>query len=242
MIRSLSFLLFSLLSLLPLQAQQNGDQLLEQVRAQLPKMPLRMTGIIRSRDRDGEQEMGLITELHFGAPLPYCEYQILDGFGDLLIRVRVNWVSGKTFFEQWGPEGERLAAPKPDDEILDTGLTWRDLSLAYLWWPGAKWVDEDKVKTRNSYVLELPVPEGGTLKLWVDQKAFFVVKAEFYSPDGKRLRKMEVDSIKEIRKDFWILKDLLLRDYPNKRRIGIRFTQVDELNADGSVKEVPASE
>jgi hypothetical protein len=211
----------------------SGDVLMRNVQAQLPGMPLLMTGFIRTR-RDGEdQDRRLETELRFGDQIPHAIYTLTDALGGPLTKVKVSWPEGVPVFQQWDANGEEMPVPDPMDEVADTGLTWSDLSLSFLWWPGAEVTGSDRVKTRSSYVVQLPAPEGrddlAEVRLWVDKKALFIVKAELRDQKGKVLKRIEVDSIKEIRDDFWMVKDLLIRDRKNGVRMGVRFLEVEEL-------------
>ena len=210
-----------------------GPLLMRAVRRQLPPQWIRMAGFIRTR-RDGEDsDRRLISELGFGSPVPFAEYRIFDALGSPLTRVRVSWPMGAPEFAQWDGEGEPLPQPAPQDGVADTGLTWSDLSLSFLWWPGAEVVESDRVKTRSSWVVRIPAPpERGDvdhIRLWVDKKALFIVKAELLDAEGDLLKRIEVDSIKEIREEVWMVKDLLVRDKQNGLRVGIRFQEVEEL-------------
>lgn len=211
----------------------DGETLMRRVRAQLPMMPLRMSGFIRTRDDRGERDRRLTSELRFGDPLPRGTYTLADRFGTPVTKVRVGWPLGEPVFQQWDAEGEPLPAPEPSDEVADTGLTWSDLSLSFLWWPGAEVEGRDRVKARTAHVVRLPAPPGredlDAVKLWVDQKALFIVRADLLDSAGDVLKRIEVESIKKIREDFWMVKDLKIRDYAGERRIGIRFEEVEEM-------------
>lgn len=210
-----------------------GPDLMRAVRAQLPVQPIRMAGFIRTR-RDGEDsDRRLISELRFGDRVPRASYRLFDALGAPVTRVEVTWPGGVPSYAQWDAEGAALPEPDPADEVADTGLTWSDLSLSFLWWPGAEVVDSGRVKTRASWVVRIPAPASRPdvdhIRLWVDKKALFIVKAELLDADGDLLKRIEVDSIKEIREDVWMVKDLLIRDKRSGLRMGIRFQEVEEL-------------
>jgi hypothetical protein len=206
---------------------------MQTVRAQLPRQHIRMSGLIRTRREGRDTDRRLISELRFGAAVPAAEYRLFDALGAPLTRVQVQWTAGGPQWFQWNAQAEALPPPRPDDEVADTGLTWSDLSLSFLWWPGAEVVDTDRVKTRSTWVVRLPAPEERPdvdhIRLWVDKKACFIVKAELLDAEGSLLKRIEVDSIKEIRKDVWMVKDVLIRDKQNGIRMGIRFEEVEEL-------------
>ena len=231
---------------------ETGGEVMRRVRAQLPARPIRMAGLVRTR-RDGkDQDRRLISELRFGEAVPRAEYRLFDAFGEPLTRVEVAWPEGRASFSQWDGDGERLPDPDAGDEVVDTGLTWSDLSLDFLWWPGARLEGSARVKARSCHVVVLPAPPrretmGDALdhvKVWVDQKAYFILKAELFDREGERIKRIEVDTIKEIRKDVWMVKNLLVRDWRNGVRMGIRFQEVEELEEEEAEREdvVPPSE
>lgn len=211
-----------------------AHQVMRAVRGQLPPMPLDLHGFIRTRERRVQQDRLLTTELRFGESVPMARYTLSDAFGDPVVKVRVRWPEGKAEFTQWDAEGNELPEPSPADEVADTGLTWSDLSLDFLWWGEAELLKSEQVKSRQAYVLILDAPPERTdvhqVKLWVDQRALFIVRAELMDQNGKLQKRIEVDSIKQVREDFWMVKDLIIRDFTRHRRIGIRFEEVIEVN------------
>lgn len=213
-----------------------GSVLMQQVRAQLPPMALELRGIIRTRQNRKQQDRRLVTVMRFGDPVPSVTYKLSDNFGEILTRVKVSWPRGKAVFEQWDGEEKLLPAPAPQAEVVDTGLTWSDLSLDFLWWPGAEVLGRDRVKNRSAIQLEIPAPPERNdiekVKLWVDEKALFILRAELLGAKAKLLKRIEVDSIKKVRDDLWMVKDLVIFDRVNRRRMGIRFEDVIELEKD----------
>jgi len=211
----------------------SGPALMREVRGRLPTMPLRMSGFIRTREDGKDRDRLLVSELRFGDSVPSASYTLSDRFGAPLTVARVTWPRGRAVFEQWNADGGKLPAPEPSAEVADTGLTWSDLSLSFLWWSGAEVVERDRVKSRVAYVVRIPAPESredvDTVRLWIDRKALFIVKAELLNAEGDLLKRIEVDSIKEIREGLWMVKDLKIRDEAGGRRMGIRFEEVEEL-------------
>lgn len=215
-------------------ALPEAHRVMRAVRQQLPPMPLNLHGFIRTRQRRVQQDRLLLTELRFGDPVPMARYTLADAFGDPVVQVQVRWPDGETEYAQWDAEGDPLPVPSPSDEVADTGLTWSDLSLDFLWWPDAEMLGKEQVKSRLAFVLLLEAPpereDVHRVKIWVDERALFIVRAELLDEEGELLKRIEVDSIKQVREDFWMVKDLIIRDFVHKRRIGIRFEDVIEVD------------
>lgn len=202
-----------------------GTSLMREVRGNLPPMPLRLTGSIHTRSDEGETTRRLISELRFGDAIPHLCFNLADAFGDTLGEFRVAWVADQPV---WTRNGESVDSPQ---DLEGTGLTGSDLALAFLWWPGAEVTGIERVRARDAFVVEIPVPNArGQVRLWIDKRALFVVKAETLDENENVLRRLEVDRLKKIREDLWMVQDLVVRDRENKRSIKIRFDEVEELN------------
>jgi len=210
-----------------------GPDLMQEVRAQLPPMPLLLTGTVRTRQNRKQQDHRLVSELRFGDPVPTATYTLSDLFGDVITKVQVRWPEGTPEFFQWDAEGNALPVPSPQDEVADTGLTWSDLALDFLWWPDAESEGRDLIKSRSAVIVQLPAPperdDVSSVKLWVDERAGFIVRAELLDEKGELLKRIEVDSIKKVREDLWMIKDLKIYDRSTRSHIGIRFQEVVEL-------------
>ena len=197
---------------------------MREVRQNLPGMPLELTGEIRTR-ADGEKTTRrLISELRFGDPRPHMSFELFDAFGSPLESLRVDWGGERP---DWSRKGQSIDTP---DTLADTGLTGADLALEFLWWPGAEATDIERIRARDAYVVMIASPhDTGRVRLWIDKRALFVVEAETLDEEGNILRRLQVDKLKKIREDLWMVQDLVVRDYEHKRTINIRFDEVEEL-------------
>jgi hypothetical protein len=202
-----------------------GPALMQQVRDNLPTMPLRLTGEIKTRQGKERKTRSLISELRFGDTPPSASFWLADAFGAPLEEFTVEW---KQESPVWYQQNQPVETP---EELADTGLQGSDLALEFLWWPGAEVLQIQQIRARNAYEVLLPVPESsGSVRLWVDTRALFVVEAETLDAEGNVLRRLEVDKLKKIREDLWMVQDLVVRDYQNKQTIKIRFSEVEELS------------
>ena len=215
------------------EAELTGEDLMLNVRAHLPPMPLRLTGFVRTREGRRNVDRSLVSELRFGRFPPEIRFQLADRFGAPLTSARISWPGQEPRFEQWDADENPLPDAAPGDELADTGLTWSDLSLDFLWWDGAEITGRERVKTRPAHVVVIPAPESrpdlSAVQLWIDTNALFIVRAQLLGPDGERVKRIDVDSIVEVEDDMWMVKDLIIRDQINNRRMGIRFEDVEEL-------------
>src|SRR5216117_4123909 len=72
-----------------------------------------------------------------------------------------------------GGETEKFPASKLDQRIRGTSVTYEDLSFKFLYWPTARVLGEEKVRTRNCWKLQLRPPsresQYSNVLLWVDK-------------------------------------------------------------------------
>lgn len=239
------FLLLLLLgsAAFPLRADGlTGPEILAEVRMRLPVEPVSLEGFLRTREGRRNVDRRLRSQFRFGDALPSMSIALYDLAGDPVTEARIVWLERQARVWLLDAEGEPVEEALPADGVADTGLTWSDLSLDFLWWPGAVLTGRERVRTRSSHVLRVPAPpdrpDVAAVRLWVDTAALFVVRAEVLGPDGEPLRRIDVDSLVELPDGEWMVKDLLIRDHLNQRRMGIRFETVE---VGETAPEIPSS-
>jgi hypothetical protein len=110
---------------------------------------------------------------------------------------------------------EKFALSKLNQKIRSTGITYEDLALRFLYWPNAKVVGEQNVRTRNCWKLELhPLSResqyAGVL-LWVDKGSGALMRMEGYDWSGQLIKRFEVVSAQKI-DNRWFLKQMRVEE------------------------------
>ena len=113
------------------------------------------------------------------------------------------------------------------DQIRDTGITYQDLSLGFLYWPRPVLQGEDVVKTRPAWKIDLQAPTGeplyGVARVWIDKESGAILRIEGYDKKGLLLRRFEIVSAQKI-DGLWMLKQMRIesfepgKHYPTSRR------------------------
>ncbi len=102
------------------------------------------------------------------------------------------------------------------DIIRQTGITYQDLSLGFLYWPHPVIQGEETVKTRPSWKIDLQAPAGepiyGLARVWIDKESGAILRIEGYDKKGLLLRRFEVISGQEI-DGFWTLKQMRIESF-----------------------------
>jgi outer membrane lipoprotein-sorting protein len=131
---------------------------------------------------------------------------------------------------------EKFAASKIGEKIRGTGITYEDLSLKFLYWPDAKVVGEENVRTRNCWKLQLRAPPGesqyGNILLWIDKNSGALMRMEGYDANGRLLKRFEVVSAQKI-DNHWFLKQMRIEQLePGTNKVISRtYLEIKNTNA-----------
>jgi hypothetical protein len=103
-----------------------------------------------------------------------------------------------------------------NDVIRDTGVTYQDLSLGFLYWPRPVLQGEDTIKTRPAWKIDLQAPPGeeayGVARVWIDKDSGAILRIEGYDKKGLLLRRFEIVSAQKI-DGLWMLKQMRIESF-----------------------------
>ena len=112
--------------------------------------------------------------------------------------------------------------PKPisamhlHDTVRNTGVTYEDLSLGFLYWPHPVIRGEETIATRPAWKIDLQAPGSeplyGVARLWIDKENGAIIRIEGYDKQGLLLRRFEVKSVQKI-DDLWMLKQMRIESF-----------------------------
>jgi hypothetical protein len=102
------------------------------------------------------------------------------------------------------------------DSIRDTGVTYQDLSLGFLYWPQPLLQGEETVRTRPSWKIDLQAPASeqiyGVARVWIDKESGAILRIEGYDKKGLLLRRFEIVSAQKI-DGLWMLKQMRIESF-----------------------------
>jgi hypothetical protein len=111
--------------------------------------------------------------------------------------------------------GTEKFAGKLDQKIRGTGVTYEDLALKFLYWPNARVLGEEMVRTRSCWKLQLQAPsrdwQYSHVFLWVDKTSGALMRLEGYDWNGQLAKKFEVVSAQKI-EGRWFLKQMRVEE------------------------------
>jgi len=110
---------------------------------------------------------------------------------------------------------ETLAASKLDQKIRGTGVTYEDLALKFLYWPNARVLGQENIRTRNCWKLQLRAPsresQYSNVLLWIDKTSGALMRLEGYDGNGQLTKRFEVVSAQKI-DNRWFLKQMRIEE------------------------------
>src|SRR5438046_4751459 len=123
-------------------------------------------------------------------------------------------------------ETEKFPASNLDQRIRGTNVTYEDLSFKFLYWPTARVLGEEKVRTRNCWKLQLRAPshesQYSNVLLWVDKASGALMRMEGYDWNAQLTKRSEVVSAQKI-EGRWFLKQMRVEEFePGTSRVQAR--------------------
>ncbi len=97
-----------------------------------------------------------------------------------------------------------------------SGVTMEDLSLGFLYWPDARLMGSETVRTRPAWKIELRPGRRGSefavVRVWLDQASGALLRIEGFDWEGRLLRRFEVVSGQRI-DGQWMLKQMRIERF-----------------------------
>jgi hypothetical protein len=110
---------------------------------------------------------------------------------------------------------EKFSASKLNQKIRGTSLSYEDLAFKFLYWPTARVLGEENVRTRNCWKLQLRAPsresQYSNILLWVDKASGALMRMEGYDWNGQLAKRFEVVSGQKI-DNRWFLKQMRIEE------------------------------
>jgi hypothetical protein len=231
-------LLSAVVLTLPVRAAElpPADSILTGVISALPDIPLLVNGELQSRTRNGKLERRFNVEmlLDWQMDPPGARYTLRDSFGATVSHLALSWPTDGPADYRFFTGNPLQAAPLPNlaEPIAGTDISWLDLSLAFLRWPGATNKGQEEVKGRDCYVLDIPAPDQAFadcsgVRVWIDPRINILLRAETYGMDNERQRRLEIKSFRKIN-DRWFIKDIEIQSLPSRHKTILRVRDVQD--------------
>ena len=111
---------------------------------------------------------------------------------------------------------EKFAGSKLNEKIRDTSVTYEDLAFKFLYWPNARVLGEENVRTRKCWKLQLRAPwresQYSNVLLWIDKASGALMRMEGYDLNAQLAKRFEVVSAQKI-EGRWFLKQMRIEEF-----------------------------
>jgi hypothetical protein len=121
---------------------------------------------------------------------------------------------------------EKVGLSKLQQQIRGTIVTYGDLAFKFLYWPTARVLGEESVRTRKCWKLQVRAPsrdsQYSNVLLWVDKASGALMRMEGYDWNAQLVKRFEVVSAQKI-EGRWFLKQMRIEQLqPGTNRVQAR--------------------
>jgi hypothetical protein len=202
----LSALVVSFALTLSLQAQPppSAKDILASVRMMEAQQQIDLQGQLRQND--------VIVPFRLTQNGPLIRYSFINP--DEVLQLRLGEKSSRLDLVT-GSGTEKFAVSKLNQKIRGTSLSYEDLAFKFLYWPTARVLGEENVRTRNCWKLQLRAPsresQYSNILLWVDKASGALMRMEGYDWNAQLAKRFEVVSAQKI-DNRWFLKQMRIEE------------------------------
>lgn len=190
---------------LPALRAQDAGEILRQARLSPTLRPATLQAQIRTEEK--------ISPLRISLRDQVISYEFNDPDQIILLKLRPD---NTRLMER--KKGETLPVPSSrlHDPVRDTGVSYQDLSLGFLYWPRPVLQGEETVKTRPCWKIDLQAPADkpiyGVARVWIDKESGALLRIEGYDKKGLLLRRFEIVSAQKL-DGLWMLRQMRIESF-----------------------------
>src|SRR6476646_8444146 len=111
---------------------------------------------------------------------------------------------------------QKVGTSKLQEKIRGTIVTYGDLAFKFLYWPSARVLGEENVRTRKCWKLQLRAPsresQYSNVSLWIDKASAALMRMEGYDWNAQLAKRFEVVSAQKI-EGRWFLKQMRVEEF-----------------------------
>jgi len=197
---------------LPAQQLPSASDILASVRMAETRQQMDLQGQLRQDD--------VVIPFHLVQNGPLIRYSFSNPDETLQLRLDQNG-SRLDLVNDSGTK--KVTGSRLQQRVRGTSLTYEDLALKFLYWPSARVLGEENVRTRSCWKLQLQAPSQDAqyshVLLWVDKASGALMRMEGYDRDRRLAKRFEVVSAQKI-EGRWLLKQMRIEAFqPGTSRV-----------------------
>ncbi len=175
--------------------------------------PVRMLEARQQIDLEGQlREDEKVIPFHLTQTGPLIRYSFANPEEVLQLRLGEN---GSRLDLVTATGSEKFPAEKLKEKIRGTGISYEELALKFLYWPNARVLGDETVRTRSCWKLQSVAPSRDSqywnVIIWIDKASGALMRMEGYDWNGKLAKRFEVISAQKI-DDRWFLKQMRVEE------------------------------
>ena len=182
----------------------SAKEILDSVRMLESRQQIDLEGQLRENEK--------VIPFHLSQTGPLIRYSFSDPEEVLQLRLGEN---GPRLDLVTDAGAEKFSAEKLSEKIRGTALTYEDLALKFLYWPNARVLGDETVRTRSCWKLQVVASARDSqywnVLLWVDKASGALMRMEGYDWNGKLAKRFEVISAQKI-DNRWFLKQMRVEE------------------------------
>ena len=184
---------------------QSAEEILQAARLN----PTSRTAVLKAQIRGEGAPLPLTIRLHDGV----IRYEFTQPDQAIILKLDPCRTSLR---ERLGSTTKEITPTHLHDAVRDTGVTYEDLSLGFLYWPDPQLQGEQTIRSRPAWKIDLQAPSGeplyGVARVWIDKESGAILRMEGYDKKGLLLRRFEVVSAQKL-DDLWMLKQMRIESF-----------------------------
>ena len=202
-------------------AEPTATDVLANCQAMLPTRPVELTGALVLRNRKGIVRSEYSYTLVLDRSRTPAEISV-----EIRERDSTNVLKRVTL---------KRPGPIPEGHVMDTDVTWLDLSMDYLWWKNPRFEAEregESVHGQKCSVILVDPPDAAaglhSVRLWADKKNGCLLQAEQLDAEGRPVRRLWGTRVKKF-DGRWMANVLETETLGSGRRTKITVDTLKEL-------------
>jgi hypothetical protein len=164
-------------------------------------------------DLDGQlRQDDKVIPFHLTQDGPLIRYSFTDPNEVLQLRLGEN---GSRLDLVANDNAEKIPAEKLKERVRNTGITYEDLTLEFLYWENARVLGDETIRTRSCWKVQVVTADRTSqywnVVIWVDKTSGALMRMDGYDWSGKIAKKFEVVSAQKI-DNRWFLKQMRVEE------------------------------
>jgi hypothetical protein len=221
------------------ESKASASMLMSDCIARFPPEELQLTGRLTMRRRYGIEisEYNFLANVCWGTAEPYATYKFYSLKGELVddVTIKRDAAGAITLSRNMKtPAGAQIPAPKVNDTVLGSDVTWIDATMDFLWWKNPELVGEGDVKGRDCDIIKLTPPTATQScsfgKVWLDKAQRVLMQATQNDSTGNETRRLWVRAVQKLEvaegDERWVIKDLEVETTGSGHRTRLHFDDV----------------